>query len=122
MPRVIHFEISADDPDRAISFYEEVFGWQINKWEGPIEYWLVSTGAAEEPGIDGAIMRREPNIDNTNNTIDVPDIDAYMEKIVKAGGKVVQSKIAVPGVGYSAVMLDTEGNTFGLMQNDPNAK
>ena len=122
MPRVVHFEISADDPERAISFYEKVFGWKIYKWEGPMEYWLVTTGEAGEPGIDGAIMRRVQNIDNTNNTIDVPDIDAYMEKIVKAGGKVVQPKQAVPGVGYSAILHDTEGNTFGLMQNDPDAK
>ena len=122
MPRVIHFEISADDPDRAISFYEKVFGWQITKWEGPIEYWMVSKGEADAHGIDGAIMRREPDIDNTNNTIDVPDIDAYMEKIVKAGGKVVKSKIAVPGVGYSAILKDTEGKTFGLMQNDSRAR
>ena len=80
MPRVVHFEISADDPDRAIAFYEKVFGWKVQKWEGPMEYWVVSTGVVDEPGIDGAIMRREPNIDNTNNTIDVPDIDEYVEK------------------------------------------
>jgi predicted enzyme related to lactoylglutathione lyase len=122
MPRVIHFEISADDPDRAIAFYEKVFGWKIQKWEGPMDYWLVSTGEADEPGIDGAIMPREPNIDNTNNTIDVDDIDAYMEKIVEAGGKVVMSQIPVPGVGYTAVLQDTEGNTFGLMQGDPDAQ
>ena len=122
MPRVIHFEISADNPERAIGFYQKVFGWKIQKWEGPIEYWLITTGEADEPGIDGAIMRREPNIDNTNNTIDVPDLDAYMEKIVAAGGQVVMPKTAVPGVGYSAVLCDTEGNTFGLMQNDPDAQ
>ena len=88
MPRVVHFELSADVPERAITFYEEVFEWQINKWEGPIEYWLVTTGEKEEPGIDGGIIRRKQSSENTVNTIDVPDVDEYIEKIEKAGGKV----------------------------------
>ena len=58
MPRVVHFEIAADDPDRATRFYQDVFGWQSSKWEGPEEYWLVMTGSPSEPGIDGGIGRR----------------------------------------------------------------
>jgi predicted enzyme related to lactoylglutathione lyase len=122
MPRVVHFELSAENPDRAITFYKEVFGWQINKWEGPIEYWLVTTGEKEEPGIDGGIIRRDQSSGNTINTIDVPDVDKYVEKIVNAGGKVKQPKMSIPGVGYAAYVQDTEGNTFGIMQNDPNAQ
>ena len=53
MPRVSHFEIHATDPDRAIRFYSTVFSWQFNKWDGPVEYWLVRTGPDDEPGIDG---------------------------------------------------------------------
>ncbi|MFY9638587.1 MAG: VOC family protein, partial [Methanobacterium sp.] len=53
---MIWFEIPADDPGRAAKFYENVFGWKVEKWEGPFDYWLVTTGEAEEPGIDGAIM------------------------------------------------------------------
>ena len=59
MSRVNHFEINADDPERAAKFYANVCGWKIDKWKGPIEYWLVTTGESDEPGIDGAIMRRE---------------------------------------------------------------
>ncbi|HPT75026.1 MAG TPA: VOC family protein, partial [Methanomassiliicoccaceae archaeon] len=55
MPRVIHFEIPAEDPERAVEFYKKVFGWKIDKWEGPIDYWLVMTGENDEPGINGAI-------------------------------------------------------------------
>ena len=121
MPRVVHFEISADNPERAIAFYEGIFGWKINKWDGPIEYWLVSTGDGE-PGIDGGIMRREPSIDNTVNTVDVPDIDEYIAKIEQAGGQLTQPKMTIPGVGYAAYLKDTEGNIFGIMQNDPNAQ
>ena len=59
MSRVVHFEIPADDPERAINFYEKVFGWRFEKWEGPIEYWLVKTGPEDQPGIDGGLTRRE---------------------------------------------------------------
>jgi predicted enzyme related to lactoylglutathione lyase len=58
VPRVIHFEIHADDPKRAVEFYKKVFGWKISKWEGPAEYWLVTTGDDKQPGINGAIMHR----------------------------------------------------------------
>ena len=56
--RVIHFEVSVDNPERAKKFYENVFGWNINKW-GPEDYWLVMTGEKTEPGIDGALKKRD---------------------------------------------------------------
>lgn len=59
MPRVVHFEIHADDPERAAAFYSSVFGWEIMKWDGPFDYWLVRTGPREEMGIDGGILRRQ---------------------------------------------------------------
>ena len=121
MPRVIHFEIFADEPERAAKFYTEVFGWQIQSWGGPVDYWLATTGPEDEPGINGAIARRMPEASATVNTIDVPDADAFMEKVTAMGGKVVTPKMTVPGVGYMAYCLDTEGNPFGIMQMDPNA-
>ena len=56
MPRVIHFEFAADNPERAAKFYREVFGWESAKWGGPMDYWLVKTGS-DGPGIDGGILR-----------------------------------------------------------------
>lgn len=122
MPRVIHFEIPVDDPDRAVSFYEQVFGWKIQKWEGPVDYWLVTTGQPEEPGIDGALMRRPDPQASTVNTINVPSVDEFATKITANGGKVVMAKTTVPGVGYVAYCQDTEGNTFGIIESDPSAK
>lgn len=58
MPRVIHFEIGADNPERASKFYSQVFRCKIQNWGGPVDYWLANTGAAGEPGINGAIMYR----------------------------------------------------------------
>jgi len=121
MPRVVHFEIGADNPERASEFYKSVFGWQIQKWGGPQAYWLVSTGAKTEPGIDGAIMEREGK-QPLVNTVDVPSVDDFLSKIAAAGGKALTAKIVIPGVGWMAYCSDTEGNRFGIMQSDPSAK
>ena len=121
MPRVVHFEINADNPERAVGFYENVFGWKIEKWAGPVDYWLVMTGEQAEPGIDGGIMQRS-QAQGTVNTVDVPSLDDFVQKVTSVGGKVVQPKTAVPGVGYLAYCEDTEGNIFGMMQNDTSAQ
>ena len=57
--RVIHFEIPADDPQRAVNFYTRVFDWTFQKWAGPQDYWLVTTGASQEPGINGGLLKRQ---------------------------------------------------------------
>ena len=116
MPRVTHFELAADDPERASAFYREVFGWTVSKWDGPVDYWLVTTGEEGEPGIDGAIQRREEGA-TTVNTIDVSSVDEFVEKIVAAGGQIAPPKMEVPGVGFLAYGIDTEGNVFGIFEN-----
>ncbi|MHA2163755.1 MAG: VOC family protein [Candidatus Thorarchaeota archaeon] len=122
MPRVIHFELVSDDPERTKKFYEEIFGWKVEKWDGPVDYWLITTGDESEPGINGAFGRRQSPEDSVVNTIGVPDADEYIKKIEANGGKIIRPKSAVPGVGWMAYCEDTEGNLFGIMQNDPNAK
>jgi predicted enzyme related to lactoylglutathione lyase len=122
MSRVVFFELPADDPKRAIAFYEKVFGWTITKWEGPMDYWLVATGPDDEPGIHGAITPRMMTGQVTANTISVASVDDFTTKIVDAGGNVMVPKRAVPGQGYLAYCTDTEGNVFGVMEFDPSAK
>jgi predicted enzyme related to lactoylglutathione lyase len=122
MPRVVHFELAADDPERAAAFYTTVFDWKFEKWQGPMDYWLITTGSQEEPGIDGGLGRRQRPDERTTNTIDVDSVDDYVEKVVANGGTVVMPKHTIPGVGYLAYCADTEGNVFGLMANDPNAQ
>ncbi len=121
MPRIIHFEINADDPERAVEFYRNVFGWEITNWGGPMPYWLASTGADEEPGINGAIKQRSDG-QTTVNTIDVPSLDEYLGKVKDAGGKVITEKMTIPGIGYNAYCTDSEGNVFGVLESDPDAK
>ncbi len=122
MPRVIHFEITDDDPERAVKFYETAFGWKTQRWGAAAQtYWLMDTGS-EHAGINGGIMRRVEGFPPTVNTLSVDSVDEAVRKVVDAGGKVVRPKAAVPGVGYQAYCLDTEGNLFGVHQHDPNAK
>jgi len=116
MGRVVHFEISADNAERAIDFYKKVFGWKIDKWEGEPEYWLVRTGQRDQPGIDGAIMPRQKCVPPTVNTIAVEDLDAAIEEVKSSGGKVVSEKNEIPKIGWFCYCLDTEGNMFGILQ------
>ncbi len=121
MPRVIHFELPVDDPARAANFYRNVFGWQINKWDGPEDYWLVTTGEGSEPGIDGALTHRSEGFMSTVNTVGVDSVDEFAAKIQANGGKILMPKAAIPGMGWLAYGQDTEGNKFGMMQMDPSA-
>jgi len=131
MNRIAHFEIHAQDPERAVKFYVDCFGWEIKKWEGgQMEYWMVMTGKQDEPGgINGGLMRRigaapvggEP-VNGHVNTIVVDDYDAIAAKILANGGTVAMPKMALVGMAWQGYFKDTEGNIFGLHQADPNAK
>ncbi|HEX2712631.1 MAG TPA: VOC family protein [Candidatus Acidoferrales bacterium] len=123
MPRVVHFDIPADDASRAAAFYSKVFGWKITKWEGsgPMVYWMVSTGKDEEPGINGGLSKRQ-GPGGITNTIDVSSVDEYASLVTKNGGEVLTQKMPIPTVGYFALCADPEGNPFGIMQFDKTAK
>jgi len=126
MPRVVHFEIHAADPERAVNFYQTLFGWTFQKWEGPMDYWLIVTGPDDQRGINGGLVRRQGEIDGQAViayvcTVDVEDVDASVQAATDNGGQIALPKMPIPGVGWLAYCKDTEGNIFGVMQNDPNA-
>ena len=123
MGRVVHFEIHADDPERAVGFYKSVFGWEVKKLDGPVDYWLVTTGPDGDVGINGAIMRRmgsepagEAPISAFVNTIAVESIDAAEKSIPDAGGEQVLARQEIPGIGQLSYFKDTEGNIFGALE------
>ena len=126
MPRVIHFEIHAERPERAIQFYQGLFGWEFNRWDGPMPYWLIKTGPSSEPGIDGGLVQRRGAVDGQAViayvcTVNVPSVDEAVEKAQSIGGTIALAKMPIPGVGWLAYCKDTEANIFGLMQSDPKA-
>lgn len=117
--RIVHFEVPADDPARCMAFYGKAFGWTFEKWDGPVEYWMVRTG--DGPGIDGGLSRRAFPGQVPTNVVSVPSLDDSTRGILAAGGTEVVPKMAVPGVGWTAYFADTEGNQFGVIQFDPSA-
>ncbi|MDQ2669738.1 MAG: VOC family protein [Gemmatimonadota bacterium] len=127
MPRVVHFEIHAGEPERLVAFYGDLFGWQFQKWEGPMDYWLITTGTGQ-PGIDGGLVRRmgeAPAVGQAVNayvcTVDVDDLDAVLARAGKLGSAVALPRMAVPGIGWLAYIRDPDENLLGLMQSDPTA-
>lgn len=123
--RPVHFEIHAENPDRCAEFYKEVFDWDIKKFDGPVSYWIITTGEEGTPGINGGITKRmgknpdskEPTpVVGYVNVIGVGDIDKVIKKIEAAGGICTFAKDKVPGVGLLAYYKDSESNIFGVLQ------
>lgn len=124
MPRVVHFDLPAEDPEKLKEFYEKVFDWKFEKWDDPsgqMEYWLIKTGE-NEPGIDGGMGKRKSPDEQIANTISVPNVDEYVKKIEENGGKVILQKMPIPGVGWIASFLDPQGNKHMIMQDDKEAR
>ncbi len=121
MPKIVHFEIPADDMERARNFYQDLFGWKITPYQEGSDYWMISTDEDGEKGLDGGMMARQHPNQPIVNYIEIPSVDDYMKKVTDLSGKVLVPKMPVPGMGYFAVCMDTEGNSFGIWETDPNA-
>lgn len=117
MSRPVHFEIPADDLDRAKKFFGNVFGWTYEQYMP--DYALASTG--DGPGIDGAIMQKKDPRQPITNAIDVKNLDETVAKVEANGGQIVVPKMPVPNMGWVAYFKDTEGNIHGIWQNDSSA-
>ncbi|HEX5510512.1 MAG TPA: VOC family protein [Actinomycetales bacterium] len=123
MGGVVHFEIPADDVERAQGFYRDVFGWRIDPMPDMSYAMLMTTEAGEdgrptEPGvINGGMMRREGEISSPVITIAVDDIEATLKQVSSNGGTTVQGKMPVGDMGFAAYFTDPEGNILGLWQN-----
>src|SRR5689334_5040410 len=119
--RVVHFEIPSDNPEKAIDFYKNAFGWTFQKF-GDEAYWLAMTGDEKEPGINGAVMKRKDSRQPMVNSIKVADIDTSIKQVEAAGGTIVVPKETIPTVGFLAYFMDPDKNIQGLWQEDRNAK
>lgn len=117
MTGIVHFEIPADDMQRAKTFYSNLFGWNIVGMPG-MDYMMIDVYGA--PG--GGMMKKILPDQQIINYIGVPSVDEYAAKVEKLGGKIIVPKKAVPGMGYFVVCMDTENNPFGIWEMDPAAK
>lgn len=119
--RVTYFEIPSANPDTSRRFYKQAFGWRFEQW-GAQDYWFAYTGADEERGINGAVMKEIGPQQPVINTITVENIDKTIAEIEQAGGKIVKEKRAIPAVGWLAFFTDPDDNIFGILQEDKNAE
>lgn len=119
---IIHFEIPATDAEKLKQFYAGLFGWKIEKYPGPMEYWMIQTVPVDEkgmllrPGVNGGMVKKSSPEQKPVNYISVESIDESIEKVIKLGGKIVTPKQEVPNVGWVATAVDPEGNHIALLQ------
>lgn len=123
MKRIVHFEIHATDPIRAIKFYTEIFDWEITKWEwGKMDYWLIVTGPKDQMGINGGLLKRNAEVESGSPsgfvcTMDVPSVDEYSKMVEEKWGRIVVPKMEIPEMGWLVYCQDTEWNIFGMMES-----
>jgi predicted enzyme related to lactoylglutathione lyase len=122
MQSVIHFEMVAKDPQKAIDFYTNVFGWDF-KPVAPGKYWTITTTQSGQQGINGGLTpfgtpETPFEMSRVANSILVPDVDQFTDKVKKAGGKIVKDKVHQQGFGDLAICEDTNGITFGVYKPD----
>ena len=123
MATIVHFDLPADDVERAKTFYEGLFDWKFQSVPMPTPYYLIETTDSDgEESVGGGMGQREAPGQVITNYIGVDSVDEYSAKVEAAGGSVVQSKMTVPGWGYLALCVDTENNTFGLWEADRDAE
>ncbi|HEY8224180.1 MAG TPA: VOC family protein [Pyrinomonadaceae bacterium] len=123
---VRHFSINADNVPRARAFYEKTFDWQFEPW-GPPNFYLIKTGTADDPGVEGALQGRREIVAGKpmfgfECTLGVESIDETIAAIEANGGKIVMPKFYIPTVGSLIFFEDTEGNLVGAMQYDQDYK
>ena len=128
MATIVHFDLPADDTERAKIFYSSLFGWTFEPWTfeqspGYTDYYFIATTDNDgSPGVGGGLGKRGAPDQKIVNYIDVSSIDFTLEEVVRLGGKVLVPKTAVEKYGYMAVCEDTEGNSFGLWEENPEAE
>jgi predicted enzyme related to lactoylglutathione lyase len=112
MSSIVHFEIPADDMQRAKTFYTNLFGWKFEGVQG-MDYMIVDTY-----GLGGGMVKRIQTNQQIFVQIGVPSVDEYSTKVEKLGGKIIVPKTPIPGMGYFAICTDTENNVFGIVETD----
>jgi predicted enzyme related to lactoylglutathione lyase len=118
---IIHFEIPADDLEKMRAFYMNVFGWKYTEIP-EMKYNTIQTvqtderGMLREPGINGGMYKRTEKGQVPLNYINVEDVDEFIDRTVKNGGKVRAPKMYIPKVGDIAVIEDPEGNPLGIIR------
>ncbi len=125
MNNPMYFELQADDPERLIKFYENVFRWKFEKQPIPqTEYWSITT-----EGIRGGLLKRPakrpPPMSGTNAAVismEVENFDETGKTIGNNKGIIALPKFSIPGRCWQGYFVDPDGNTFGIFEVDLKAR
>lgn len=112
--QITHIEFPADDVGRARRFYEGLFGWQFREMPGYTDYLLFNTGSAEAGGAVG--KRGDSTGQRLLVYVEVDSIDELLPRVPGLSGKVTRERTEIPGQGWYAVVVDSEGNELGLYE------
>jgi predicted enzyme related to lactoylglutathione lyase len=121
-----YFDFTVTDLGKARAFFESVFGWRFERFPMPYEYYRIRAGDADEPGIDGGIGAAADTAASGGGplaqvTIPVPDLDDFVTRVEVAGGRVIEPKMPIPGIGWYATCAEPGGLKFGMIEADPDA-
>ncbi len=123
MATIVHFDLPAEDLERAASFYGKLLGWKFERMPGPMEYFGITTFDDQgRPSLGGGMGKKNEWDTGITNYIGVGSVEDTLKRLVELGGKVVLPRTEVGEFGYLAVCLDTEGNKFGLWENKPDSR
>jgi uncharacterized protein len=114
--KLTHFEIRADDAERAQNFWSSLLGWQFNTMPGEFPYSMADTGG----GLTAGLYESDSADRGLVVYFDVDDLDAALDQVRELGGKPGE-RGPVPEIGWFAHCVDTEGNPFGLFEQDRSA-
>lgn len=119
---VSYFEIPVTDMDRAVAFYEAVFGWSLERQSIDGYDMALMPFDPDSPGATGALAKGDVYVPTTNGPIvyfRVANIDAALARAVAAGGAVLYPRKDVGAFGSVAEFGDSEGNRIALNQPPP---
>ena len=122
--RPTYFDLTVTDIAAARAFFEAVLDWRFEPFQMPYEYYRITTGTPDQPGIDGGVgsVKDAAAADGkpmTQVTVDVPDLDAAILRVNAAGGSVIEPKMPIPGIGWYATCAEPGGLKFGMVEVDP---
>lgn len=109
---VVHFEILSKDAKKAQAFYSELFGWKIEV-NNPMNYGLVQ---AAEGGIGGGVGPAEQGPPHLTFYIQVPDLQACLDKVESMGGKTIVPPTEIPDYVTFAMFSDLDGHVVGIIK------
>jgi uncharacterized protein len=122
MPTIVHFDVPAEDIDRAKKFYSALLGWKFESFPEMHYNLITTTNLDGTPGVGGGMGKRMEPSQRMMNYFGISSIDIAMKQVKRLGGKILSEKMAVPQMGYLVNCIDTEGNLFGLWEEDTRAR